>query len=76
MSFKSRKGGNKESIPKDTLHHVFMVIFCDGQHVKQTMNYPILTSTLHFIPEKGQEARAATCQIEIQYLVKILPTVL
>ena len=31
------------------------------------MNYPILTSTSHFIPEKGQEVRAAICQIEIQY---------
>ena len=31
------------------------------------MNYRILTSTLHLIPEKGQEARAAICQIEIQY---------
>ena len=31
MSFKSRKGGNKESIPKDTLHHVFMVIFCENK---------------------------------------------
>lgn len=31
------------------------------------MNYPILTSTLHFIPEKRKEARAAICQIEIQY---------
>ena len=31
------------------------------------MNYRILTSTLHFIPEKGQEVRAATWQIEIQY---------
>jgi len=31
------------------------------------MNYLILVSTLHFIKEKGQEARADICQIEIQY---------
>ena len=31
MRFKLRKGGNKESIPNDTLHHVFMVIFCENK---------------------------------------------
>ena len=31
------------------------------------MNYRILTSTLHFIPEKGQEVRTAIWQIQIQY---------
>ena len=31
MRFKLRKGGNKESIPKDTLHYVFMVIFCQNK---------------------------------------------
>ena len=36
------------------------------------MNYPILTSTLHFIPEKGHVARATICQTEIQYFGHII----
>ena len=32
------------------------------------MNYRILTLTLHFIPEKGQEVRTAIWQIQIQYI--------
>ena len=31
MRFKLRKGGNKECIPKDRLHYVFMVIFCESK---------------------------------------------